>query len=545
MSFASQGATPGAARPGAGHDLARAAACVLITFVAFLPSLRNGFVETWDDGTFIVGNSIIRQLDAATVREAFLGTKAHYFAPLTYLSYALDYKVWGLDPFGFHLTNAILHALNAGLAFLVALGVLASAGLAERTSRWGALVAALAWALHPLRVESVAWATERKDVLSLLFGLAAILAYLGHGRSGAPFWRSRGYAAALTLFCLSLLAKPALVTLPLVLVILDAYPLGRLGRGRWGTALVEKLPLVGIAAAASVHFTAASHAQLTLSLAEVGVVSRILIAIRSIWEHALDWAWPAGLSPFYLHPGAVTLGDPSYLLPAAIVLVVTGVAVVKARRHPAFSASWLTWLVALAPGLMAAQVSWVGRADRFTYFAALPLTVVVAAAAAQGLERLAPRARVAAAAGLVAGVALLAGLTVRQISFWHDDVSLWSRPIAVSPRLSGRVYTERSQARERLGDLNGARADMDDAIAIASSKNYAFIYTLYSRRARILAEIGRLREAADDYGRAIQADASPGVAETLRERSDLYMAMGETALADADRRLADQLDGTP
>jgi tetratricopeptide (TPR) repeat protein len=152
---------------------------------------------------------------------------------------------------------------------------------------------------------------------------------------------------------------------------------------------------------------------------------------------------------------------------------------------------------------------------------------------------------VAAAAGLVAGVALLAGLTVRQISFWHDDVSLWSRPIAVSPRLSGRVYTERSQARERLGDLNGARADMDDAIAIASSKNYAFIYTLYSRRARILAEIGRLREAADDYGRAIQADASPGVAETLRERSDLYMAMGETALADADRRLADQLDGTP
>lgn len=535
----------GEARSPARPDLALAVACALVTFAVFLPSLRNGFVETWDDGVFIVYNEFIRLPAAALAREVFVGAKAHYFAPLTWFSWALDYRLWGLDPSGFHLTSVLLHALNAGLAFLLSLGILGAAGPAERQGRWGAVIAALAWSLHPLRVESVAWATERKDVLSLFFGLAAILAYLGHARSGAPFWRSRWYAACFALFCLSLLSKPALVTLPLVLLILDGYPLRRLFAPGPGPAIVEKVPLLTVAAATSVHFSVASHAALTLSLSEVGVVSRVLVAFRSVWDQVLDAAWPAGLSPFYLHPGAVTPGDLSYTLPAAILLAVTAAAVARARAHPAIAAAWLAWLVALAPGLMATQVSWVGRADRFTYFAALPLTLLVGAGAATGPARLAgfaPRGRVVAALGVAACLALLAGLTVRQIAFWHDDVTLWTRPIELNPRLSGRVYAERSQARERLGDLSGARADMDEAIAIASSKNYAFIYTLYSRRAQLLAQLGMLREAIDDYGRALQTDASPGVVETLRERAALYMAVGELERADADRRLAEQLD---
>jgi hypothetical protein len=532
-------------RSGARLHAALAGACAVITFLVFLPVLRNGFVETWDDAVFVTGNPVLREAGTAVLREAFFGTKAHYFAPLTWLSYVLDHRLWGMDPVGFHLTSALLHALNAGLVFLVArrLFALPAAGVSERAGLPAAALAALAWSLHPLRVETVAWATERKGVLSLFFGLAAILAYLGHVRSGASFWRSRRYGLAFGLYLCSLLSKPALVTLPLVLALLDVHPLRRFRPGGRGAVIAEKLPLLVAAGLASSHFSSTSHAELTIPLAEVGVLSRVLVALRSIWDYALDLVWPVGLGPFYLHPGAVTLGDLSFLLPSVLVLAVTAFVVARARRSPAVATAWIAFLIALAPGLMATQVSWVARADRFTYFAALPLTLLAAVLAAEGVARVGPPARRVAAAGLAAGLVLLGGLTVRQISFWRDDVTLWSRPIELAPRLSGRVYTERSKARELQGDLRGARSDMDAAIEIASSKGYPFTYTLYSRRARISAALGELRPAIDDYGRAIETDPSPGVEGTLRERAELYKAVGEAGLADADRRLADQVAG--
>jgi hypothetical protein len=421
----------------------------------------------------------------------------------------------------------------------------AGVALGVRSRRWAALLTALAWSLHPLRVETVAWAAERKGVLSLFFGLAAILAYLRHVRYGAPFWRSRWYALALGLFGLSLLAKPLLVTLPVVLAILDAYPLRRSGLGRGRVELAEKIPLLALAAATAVRFTLTANAPLTFSLAEVGIVSRSLVALRSIWDYLRLSVWPSGLSPFYLHPGNVSLGDLSHAVPAALVVVITVVAVVRARCQPAIAAAWLAWLVALVPGLMSTQVSDVAMADRFTYFAGLPLTLLAGAAAVRGVAGLAPRRAIAAAGAIAAGVALLASLSVRQISVWRDDVALWSRPIELDPRRSGRVYTQRAFAREQRGDWDGARADMGEAIAIAASKRYPLIHTLYSRRARILVELGMVPDAIADYGRALDSDASPGRAVTLRERAALYAAGGLPELAAADERAADQLDAAP
>ncbi len=532
-------------RPGARLELLLAVACAGATFLVFLPVLRNGFVLTWDDGDFVVRNAFIRDFGRELVREAFSGAKAHYFAPLTWLSYALDFRLWGLDPFGFHLTSLILHASSAGLAFLLAHELLATAPveLEGTARRWAALAAALAWSLHPLRVESVAWIAERKGVLGVFFGLAAILAYLRHVRSGASFWRSGWYAWTLALLCLSLLSKPLLVTLPAVLAVLDAYPLRRFGPRRSLPVLAEKLPLLGIAAALGAHFALTANAGPTFSLAESGYVSRLLVALRSVWDYLRLTAWPSGVSPFYLHPGDVRLGDLHHLLPSAAVLAVTAAAIVKARKHPAIAAAWISWLLALAPGLMSTQVSVTSMADRFTYFAALPLTLLAVAAAAKWLARRSPRAAAAGAAGIAAGLALLAGLSVRQVSVWRDDVALWTRPIDLNPRLSGRVYTERALAREQRADWSGARADMDSAIAIATSKRYPYMSDLFSRRARILVSLGLMHEAIADYGRALQSEGPPGPVETLLARAAAYRAAGLGALADADERLAAEMAG--
>jgi tetratricopeptide (TPR) repeat protein len=182
-------------------------------------------------------------------------------------------------------------------------------------------------------------------------------------------------------------------------------------------------------------------------------------------------------------------------------------------------------------------------ADRFTYLAGLPLAVLAAGAVVGGLARLAPHAALAGAVSIVACLAILAGLSVRQISFWHDDVALWTRPIELDPRRSGRVYTERAFAREQRGDWDGARSDMDQAIAIAAAKRYPLIHGLYSRRARILAELGSLQEAIADHGRALETDSSPGRAATLRERAALYAAAGLPDLAAADERAAEEVEG--
>src|SRR3990172_8049348 len=255
-----------------------------LAFVAFLPALRGEFV-LWDDDTNFLKNTAWRGLGWDELEWMLTTPHKGQLIPLSWLTLGLDYRLWGLHPSGFHLTSLILHAANAALVYAVALRV-------------GAGLAALLFALHPLRVESVAWITERRDVVSGLFYLLALLAYL--------FERRR---LALGAFALGLLAKAIVVSLPVVLLLLDVWPLRRLGwadlrRAPWRVpALREKLPFVLLAAAGSasaVWAMVVGSGRTPPSL--LGLVSRVAISFFSTAFYLWKTLWPLGLSPLYELP---------------------------------------------------------------------------------------------------------------------------------------------------------------------------------------------------------------------------------------------------
>src|SRR5512143_1833419 len=253
-----------------GRSYFAAGLVVLITAAAYVPALRNGFVN-WDDDLYVVGNSHLFALGPAFLKWAFFHFYASNWHPLTWISHALDYAVWGLNPFGHHLTNIILHALNAFLAVLVPLRIAeAAAGkagegrgaflLSQRSLLIVAGVAGLVFGLHPIQVESVAWVSERKNLLCALFFFLSLIAYARYvqaeDRSGArPAVRffNRKYVSSLALFVLALLSKPMAVTLPVVLILLDWHPFRRIqSMAALRAALVEKLPFFALTAASSV-----------------------------------------------------------------------------------------------------------------------------------------------------------------------------------------------------------------------------------------------------------------------------------------------------
>src|SRR2546421_6839236 len=224
-------------------------AIAVITVAVFAPALWYGFV-LWDDDRNLLSNPHYRGLGWGQARWAFTSAVMGHWIPVTWLTFGLDYALWGMNAFGYHLTNVLLHAANGVLVYVLALRLLQLTLTAARPGpvRVGAVVAALFFAVHPLRVESVAWVTERRDVLSALFYLLTVLAYLKACAADGPS-RRRWRLASIGAYALGLLSKSLIMSLPLVLLVLDVYPLRR-ARGRWRVILLEKLPYLGLAVAA-------------------------------------------------------------------------------------------------------------------------------------------------------------------------------------------------------------------------------------------------------------------------------------------------------
>ncbi len=387
--------------------------------LVFLPALRNDFI-VYDDRTYIVENpDVLEGIGAAPARWAMTTFHAANWHPLTWLSHQLDAEVWGLNPAGHHLTSVLLHALAAGLLYLF----LVSATGAHRA----ALLAALLFGIHPLRVESVAWAAERKDVLSAFLWMATLLAYLA--------WvRRRGAGRYLVLvgcFALGLLAKPMLVSLPVVLLLLDRWPLGRLRAWREGwPRLAEKLPLVVLSAvSAGVTVVAQRRGGAMVFLDALPLANRLANATVGCARYLGMMLFPKGLAVIYpldeeLPALAVILGS------AVLLALLTAAAVAVRRRQPWLLAGWGWYLVTLLPVIGIVQVGQQAVADRYTY---LPSAGIALMAVWWPAGR--PWAcRRAALLGAVAAVWLLAmaGLTVRQISFWRGSETLFRRALAVT-----------------------------------------------------------------------------------------------------------------
>src|SRR5881398_3281456 len=325
----------------------------LVTFAAFLPTLQNQFVN-WDDDDNFLGNPHYRGLTWTHLRWMWTTHMGHYIL-LPSMTLGLDYVLWGMNPLGYHLTNLLLHAANAVVFYFVAFRIL-GLGLPDPGDRrqadlvLSAGFAALVFAIHPLRVESVAWVTERRDVLSGLFYLSAILIYLRTCERGE---RGRGwYWAAVGLFACALLSKSMVVNLPIVLLILDVYPLRRLGgaTGWWSEparrVYVEKIPFVLLAAAASAIALMAQLSHDTMvSVVQLSGLGRLAVSAYGLSFYLWKTVAPVNLSPLYELPPTVNPWAMPFLLSYGLVLAITAIALAFHRRVPGLPAAWGAYIV--------------------------------------------------------------------------------------------------------------------------------------------------------------------------------------------------------
>jgi len=499
----------------------------LVTVVPFLPTLDNQFVN-WDDDDNLVENPQYRGLGWTHLRWMWTTSHIGHYAPLTWMTFGLDYLFWGLKPVGYHLSNLLLHAANAAVFYLLALRILGSAlpGPRERGNvglAASAAFAALLFAIHPLRVESVAWATERRDVLSGLFYLLALLAYLRAGEQGE---RGRsGYWASVGLFVCALLSKSMAVSLPVVLLILDVYPLRRLGgaRGWWGEPArriyLEKIPFVLLALAASGGaFIPQIEGRNMPSLDELSVLGRLAVSAYGLRFYLWKTVFPVSLSPLYELRGQDPLAPP-FLLSYGVVPAVTALALILRRRLPGLLAAWLAYVVILLPVLGIFQNGPQIAADRYTYLAGLGWALLASAGMLAAWRR-----RPFLVTGLAVFLLLGFGtLTWNQVRVWHDSEKLWRHAVAIDPRSSiGQLSLGLALARH--GKLAEAVEHYEAALRLEPGyvdADYAW--------GNALARQGKLAEAVEHYEAALRV--KPDHADAHNNAGSALVRQGKLAEA--------------
>jgi Flp pilus assembly protein TadD len=456
----------------------------------------------FDDTRYVLENPTVRAgLTWRGVQWAFTTLFVSNWHPLTWLSHMLDVELFGVNPGPHHVVNAVLHASNAVLLFA------AFRGMTGATWR-SAFVAAL-FAVHPTHVESVAWVAERKDLLSTLFGLLAVLVYAAHARRGGLL----RYLGVLALFAASLMSKPMWVTLPFLLLLLDVWPLQRLRdspvvndpgppptpRRSLGWLLAGKLPLLALSVASSVVTVIAQNRGGALTGLELGLWSRLGNAAVSYLRYVGKTIWPWPLAIYYPHP---VDGVPAWRAGGAMVLVLalTAIAVWASRRRPWAGIGWLWFLGTLVPVIGIVQVGGQAMADRYTYLPTIGLYLV----AVWGAAELAGR-RQAVGAAKVAGatvVALLAAVSWVQIGLWSDHLRLFRHALAVEDG-SGVVHGVLSEGLRRAGRLDEAVAEAEAAVQLAPGTARHWNNLAISYR-----DLRRFQEAREALLQGIQVDPS-------------------------------------
>jgi tetratricopeptide (TPR) repeat protein len=432
---------------------------IAVTGAVYWQAGNNQFVN-FDDGTYILENPHVRKgLTGEGFIWAFTATYASNWHPLTWLSHMLDVQLFGLHPGPHHLVNVLFHVINTVLLFLLLLRMTGA-------YRQSVFVAAL-FALHPLHVESVAWVAERKDVLSAFFWMLSLLLYAWYAKRTGP----ARYLLTLCAFALGLMSKPMLVTLPIVLLLMDYWPLGRLQFGQAGSPklrgrestyqtplprhlLWEKVPFIALAAASSVITLYAQHKGGAMS--SVTAVPFIFRSVNALWAYVLyltKMVWPVNLAVIYPLPPALTIAQGVFagaFLGGVSILVIR-----SAKQHPYFLVGWLWYLVTLVPVIGLVQVGSQSMADRYTYLPLIGIFIMLA----WGMQMAAGDSRYRRIAlSAAAGFILLASAsgTWLQLSYWKDSVTLFSH--------AAKAVDNNYIAHENLGYALARQDRLDEAI---------------------------------------------------------------------------------
>ena len=521
----------------------------VITGILYLPVKSHSFIGL-DDGFYLTGNPHVQQgLTFQSFRWAFTTTENSNWHPLTWLSLMLDWQLYRSWAGGHHLTSLVLHILNTLLLFL----------LLNRTTRamWRSAFVAALFAWHPLHIESVAWAAERKDVLSAFFGLLTLLAYTRYSElksknaKASPAW----YMLTLFLFTLGLMAKPMLVTLPFLMLLLDFWPLARFRinnlkspsaskksaqvRDTWQSLALEKLPFFLLATASCVvTFYAQRHGGAVGSFVNFPLDLRVGNSIISYLRYILKMVWPVDLIIFYSFPPV--FWRTWQIIGAALIL--SGIAVLalrSAKTRPWLPAGWFWYVGMLVPVIGLVQVGSQSMADRYTYLPFIGLFIIIAWGGSELLAawKIPPVIQGCAAAGVLAACLMV---TAHQLRYWHDDEPLLQHALTVEKdnvmahyilgldRASQGRYADArehlSAALEQLPDnpvlLNnlgitlGVLGENDAAIAQFSTalKYHPGFFEADYNLARLLIKLGRLDEAAVYLNHALQTQPALGPA---------------------------------
>ncbi len=482
----------------------------LLTGAAFLPALQNGFVD-FDDGKNFLLNPHYRGLGLEELRWMFKPFWGHY-TPLTWMTFGLDYLLWGMDPAGYHLSNVLLHVATAVAFYFLTIQLLrlAAGSVREDKALWaGAAFAALFFAVHPLRVESVAWLTERRDVLSGLFYVLTILAYLrAVDRVGQG---ARWYWVSVVLFACALLSKSMAMSLPVVLLILDVYPLRRLGGpvGWWSAraryVYREKIPFVLFAGVVSVvAYVAVSDVLGTSSSWDrASPLVRLVISGYGLGFYLWKTVAPLNLSPMYELPVKIDPWSTPFILSNNLVLIFLVLPFALSHRLPGLLAAWLAYVVILLPVIGIVQNGPQIAADRYTYLSCLGWAIMAGAGVFYCWRPLV-RGRIGqrtfvfingVAAVVVVG---LGGLTWKQAQVWHDSERLWRYAISVGPESKIAHYNLGVDMYKR-GELGEAIKHLRQVLRI----NPAFAQA-HNNLGVALFKGGKLTEASEHFCQALR-----------------------------------------
>jgi Tfp pilus assembly protein PilF len=498
----------------------------LASFLAFSPALEGSFLN-WDDNLVLTNHHAWRGLGGEQIQWAFTTHHSGHYHPLTWLSFELDYALWGEDPkaphrvanpFAYHLVNLLLHAAGAVLFYFIVLRLLPAG------SHLAAAAGALFFAIHPLRVESVAWITERRDVLSGAFLLATVLMWLkwigGDGRK----W----YGIALFTFLLSLLSKAWGMTLPVVLLIMDMFPLRRFVPGRRWAVVLEKWPFFVLAIAAALAAFLAQKRQGAMDVvADHTLIDRVVQSGYGLFFYVAKTIVPVAQNPLYILDVRYNPFEFQYVAAAVGAVALTLGVILARRRRPEWLAAWAIYVVSVSPVLGLAQSGPQLVAERYTYLACLPFAVLAAA----GL--VAWMARSGARGPAIVTAIVVAALGVKTWSYshdWRDSVSLWTQSVKMDPG-NARAWFNLGSAKLDLGRMSEAFEDLSRVIEI--DPNYI---AAYQNR-------GVARMERDPKGAIADFDAAlkihPEYIDALLNRAWVRFGIKETgsALADFDTAL--------
>jgi tetratricopeptide (TPR) repeat protein len=494
-------------------------AIVVLIWIVFGQTLTHDFVN-YDDKTYVYDNSLVKAgLTLHGLAQAFVDVQTSNWHPLTIISHMIDCQIFGLKAGAHHFTNVLLHTVAVILLFVF---------LVKATARfWESVFVTAIFAIHPLRVESVAWVAERKDVLSAVFFFLTLLAYIRYARA-----KSLGrYLTMSILFACGLMSKPMLVTTPLVLLLLDYWPLQRLVDFKSLRHLaLEKLPLFGLSlGSAIVTFVLQEHSM--GSIPQLPLSWRVENALVSYVIYLWQMIWPKDLVCFYPHPED-SLSLWQVALAAAFLIAMTWLAFAVRRTRPYLIVGWLWYLIMLLPVIGIVEVGLQSHADRYTYLPQIgiyfAITWLVANAAIPYSKQI-----LASAAAVV--VVALSACSWKQTTFWRNSETLWTHALAVTKNNDVALTNFANWFAER-GELDNALSYFQRALAIhadGAHQHYNLsLAVIHDDIGNVLTRMGRLNDAIDHFREALKfrpdyPDAHYNLGVVLFQKGEIDAAMTE------------------